>query len=124
MKISAGIGIQEIGKYNLFKTRQFGTGFMVGQRLKGKIIDFMQISDRIYGIRVKGHNQNLFVLNIDAPTEEKENDAKDPFYEEMDRVIDKIPKRDITIIMGDANKEIVRKHNKHGEPNTKNTKQK
>ena len=63
----------------------------------------MQISDRICGIRVKGQNQNLFVLNIHAPTEEKEDDVKDAFYEEMDRVIDKIPKRDIIIIMGDAN---------------------
>mgnify|MGYP005985764973 CR=1 FL=1 len=74
-----------------------------------------------------GQNQNLFVLNIHPPTEEKEDDVKDALYEEMDRVIDKIPKRDIIIIiMGDANakvgreeiyKEIVGKHSKHEESN-------
>ena len=73
-------------------TRQFGAGFIVGQRLKGKIIDFMQISDRICGIRVKGQNQSLFVLNIHAPTEEKENYVEDAFYEEMDRVSTKYQK--------------------------------
>jgi hypothetical protein len=35
---------------------------------------------------------HIIVLNIRAPTEDKTDDVKDSFYEEMERVFDKFPK--------------------------------
>ena len=45
----------------------------------------------------------MTLINIHAPTEDKEEEIKEQFYEELQRTQDKIPKHDITIIMGDMN---------------------
>lgn len=107
-----GYGIQEVDDHILFKSgsqsRRFGTGFIVGPELKETVMKFQNISDRICGIRLRGQEKNLYILNIHAPTEEKEEEVKNEFYEEMDRIIDKIPKRDVIIVVGDANAKVGR----------------
>jgi hypothetical protein len=35
---------------------------------------------------------DIIVLNVHAPTEDKIDDMKDSFYEELERVFDKFPK--------------------------------
>ena len=45
----------------------------------------------------------MTLINIHAPTEDKEEEIKEQFYEELQRTKDKVPKHDITIIMGDMN---------------------
>ena len=54
-------------------------------------------------LRVKGKFHNLTIINIHAPTEDKEEEIKEQFYEELQRIQDRVPKHDITIIMGDMN---------------------
>jgi hypothetical protein len=46
------------------------------------------------------------VLNVHAPTEERIDDIKDSFYEELERVFDKYPKYH-TKILGDFNANLV-----------------
>jgi hypothetical protein len=41
------------------------------------------------------------VLNVRAPTEDKIDDIKDRFYEELEYVFDKFPKYHIKIMLGD-----------------------
>jgi hypothetical protein len=41
-------------------------------------------------------------LNIHAPTEDKINDVKVSFYEELERVFDKFPKYHKKILLGDS----------------------
>jgi hypothetical protein len=41
------------------------------------------------------------VLNVHAPTENKIDDIKGKFYEELERVFDKLPKYHITILLRD-----------------------
>ena len=43
-----------------------------------------------------------------APTEESEEDQKDKFYETLQTVIEKIPRHDIVIILGDMNAKVGR----------------
>ncbi|KAF2892280.1 hypothetical protein ILUMI_13895 [Ignelater luminosus] len=52
--------------------------------------------------------QNLFILNIDAPTEETEDEIKNTFYEEIDRELDEILNRDTKIIISNANAKVGR----------------
>jgi hypothetical protein len=40
---------------------------------------------------------NIIVLNVHAPTEDKIDDIKDRFYEELEQVFDKLPKYDMKI---------------------------
>jgi hydroxypyruvate isomerase len=45
----------------------------------------------------------IIVLNVHASTEDKTDDVKDSFYEELERVSDKFPKYQMKILLGNFN---------------------
>jgi hypothetical protein len=47
------------------------------------------VSDRMSYIILGGRWCHIIVLNVHAPTEDKTDDVKDSFYEELERVFDK-----------------------------------
>jgi endonuclease/exonuclease/phosphatase family metal-dependent hydrolase len=66
-------------------------------------------------IVLRGRSCNIIVLNAHAPTEEKNGDSKDSFYEELEQVFDHFPKYHMKILLGDFNAitgEWKRLHNK------------
>ena len=44
---------------------------------------------------------DIIVLNVHAPTEDKDNDIKDSFYEEIERLFDELPMYHMKILLGD-----------------------
>jgi hypothetical protein len=46
------------------------------------------------------------ILNVYAPTEDKEDSVKDNFYERLEREYNAIPSNDIKIIVGDLNAKV------------------
>jgi hypothetical protein len=48
-------------------------------------------------------NTRTIVLNVHAPSEEKSDDSKDIFYEELEQVFDHFPKYYTKILLGDFN---------------------
>jgi len=68
-----------------------------------KILGFEPISDRICKLRIKGNFYNIPLINIYGPAEDKEEDIKEQFYEELQRTLDRVPKNDVTFILGDMN---------------------
>ena len=48
----------------------------------------------------------MTLINIYAPTEDKEDEIKEQFYDELQRTQDRVPKHDVIIIMGDMNAKI------------------
>jgi len=67
-----------------------------------KILGFEPISGHICKLRVKGKFYNM-TNKYTSPTEDKEKEIKEQFYEELQRTQDRVPKHDITLIMGDTN---------------------
>jgi hypothetical protein len=61
------------------------------------------ISDRISYIILRGCWCNIIVLNVHVPCEDKEDDVKDSFYEEIGSVFDQLPRYDMKILLGDLN---------------------
>jgi hypothetical protein len=61
------------------------------------------VSDRMSYIVLRGHWCHIIVLNVNDPTEDKTDDVKDSFYEELERVFDKFPKYHIKMLLGDFN---------------------
>jgi hypothetical protein len=59
-------------------------------------------------ITLRGRWCHIIVLKINAPTEDKTDDVKDSFYEEMERVFDKFPKYHTKILLGDFNAKVGR----------------
>jgi exonuclease III len=59
-------------------------------------------------IVLRGHWCHIVVLNVQASTENKINDVKDSFYEELERVFDKFLEYHIKILLGDFNAKVGR----------------
>jgi exonuclease III len=51
---------------------------------------------------------HVIVLNVHAPTEDKTDDVKGSFYEELERVFDKFQKYHMKILLGDFNAKVGR----------------
>jgi hypothetical protein len=66
------------------------------------------VSDRMSYIILRGRWCNIVVLNIHALTEDKIDDVKDSFYEELERVFNKFPKYHMKILLGDFNAKVSR----------------
>lgn len=80
-----------------------GTGFILNKKTMRAVIDWKPVNDRLCLLRLKCKHRNLTLINVHAPTEEKELEIKEEFYEELDRIISQVPARDIKIILGDFN---------------------
>jgi hypothetical protein len=66
-----------------------------------KMVEF--VGDRMSYMILRGRLFHNIVLNIHAPTEDKTDEVKDSFYEELERVFDKFPKYHMKILLGDFN---------------------
>lgn len=49
---------------------------------------------------------NINIVQIYAPTNDADEEAKDEFYNRLQGVVDKLPGKDVNIIMGDANAKV------------------
>ena len=59
-------------------------------------------------IVLRGRWCNIIVLNVYAPSEEKSDQLKGSFYEELEQVFDHLPKYHMKILLGDFNANVGR----------------
>jgi hypothetical protein len=57
---------------------------------------------------LRGCWSDIIVLNVHAPTEVKNNDSKDSFYEELEQVFHNFPQYHVKILLGDFNTKLGR----------------
>lgn len=62
-------------------THEHGVAFIVDNSIRNNIIDFIPVNERICIIRLRMKFFNIAMVNIYAPTEEKEANLKDEFYQ-------------------------------------------
>jgi len=59
---------------------------------------------------LRGRWPNVIVVNVHATSEEKSDESKDSFYEELEQVFDHFPKYHMKILLGDLNAKVGREN--------------
>ena len=88
--------------------REFGTGFVVLGEARHAVIGFSPVDERLCTLRIRGKFFNITLINAHAPTEDKDDDVKDAFYEKLQAVYNQAPERDVKILLGDFNAKVGR----------------
>lgn len=83
-----------------------GVGFILSKTMRSKIIGMELINERMAYIRLEGKPTNISIVNIYAPTETNTDEEKEHFYEELEEMLEVIPREDLVIVLGDCNARI------------------
>lgn len=86
--------------------RHRGVGFLLSAQAHAALMKWEPINERIIVARFRTRVRNLSIIQSYAPTDAAEMQEKENFYSQLNAVVDKIPKGDIKIYMGDFNAKI------------------
>ena len=89
------------------QTGQYGTGFIISRKIKESILKWEPFNYGLCRIRIRGKFRNLTIISAYAPTEGKGEEEKVNFYSKLKRICSRVPKYEISIIMGDFNAKVV-----------------
>jgi exonuclease III len=108
-------GIERAEEYTFFYGQgngdhQLGTGFLVHKRIVSAVRRVEFIGDRMSCIILRGCWCNIIVLNVHTPCEDKGDDVKDSFCEELRHVFDKFHRYDMKILWGDFSVKVGREN--------------
>jgi exonuclease III len=106
-------GIEPAGDYTFFygngnDDHHLETCFFVHKRIISAVKRVEFVSDRMSYITLRGHWCDIIVLNVLAPTEDKCDDTKDSFYEELEGVFNQFLNYHMKIVLGDFNAKVGR----------------
>ena len=85
-----------------------GTGFFVQHRIVSPFKRGEFVSDRMSYVVLIGHGYIIIVFIVHALSEEKSDDSKDSFCEELEQVFDRFPKYLMKILLGEFNAKVER----------------
>jgi len=89
---------------------QLGTGYFVHCRIVSAVKRVEFVSNRLSYIVLRGCWRNIIAVNVHAPSEEKSDEARDSFYEELEQVFGHFPKYHMKVLLGDFNAKVGREN--------------
>lgn len=85
---------------------QYGVAILVKKEIQKSVINFVPLTDRVMMIQIAAHPININIIQVYAPTAEKDENMVEEFYHQLKSVLQLVKKQELTIIMGDLNAKI------------------
>ena len=79
---------------------------MVNKRVRNAVLGSNLKNDRMISVRFQGKQFNITVIQDYAPTSNTEEAEVEQFYEDLQDLLELIPKKDVLFIIGDWNAEV------------------
>ena len=83
--------------------RRNGVAIMVNKRVQNAVLGCNLKSDRMISVRLQGKPFNITVIQVYAPTRNTEETEVERFYEDLQDLLERTPKKDVLFITGDWN---------------------
>ena len=108
-----GVGVKELESGYIYWSgkesgrKEEGVGFYVKKELKSSVMKFEALGSLLARLRVKARWHNI-TFSVHAPTEVSEEQSKDDWYGLMEAALEKVPRHDVLIVLGDWNAKVGR----------------
>ena len=83
--------------------RRNGIAIMVNKRVQNAVLGCNLKNDRMISVRFQGKPFNITVTQVYAPTSNAEETEVEPFFEDLQDLLEIPPKIDVLFIIGDWN---------------------
>ena len=83
-----------------------GVAVYLTEKVEKALLGYNPIDDRIITVRLKGQPNNITFVQVYAPTTLATDEIIDAFYAKLQEALDKIPKSDVVVMMGDFNAKV------------------
>ena len=80
--------------------RRNGVAIMVNKRVRNAVLGCNLKNDRVISVRFQGKPFNITVIQVYAPTSNAEEAEVERFYEDLQELLELIPKTDVLFIVG------------------------
>ena len=82
---------------------KIGVGIVIAERWADCVKSWRCVNERCVTLRMKIAWVWLTLVQVYAPTDDRDNDIKDDFYSVLQEVLDRAPRGDKVVIIGDLN---------------------
>ena len=83
-----------------------GVGLLLSKRAKSALLGYYLVNARIIAARFRGKPLNLSVIQVYAPTSDSTDEEGEIFYEQLEKTLRQLPKKDVKLIIGDWNAKV------------------
>ena len=85
---------------------ELGVGILVNKNTVAAVSEYKPISSRIISVRIMAKPFNISVIQVYAPSSSHTDEEIEEFYQDLEKTIREIPKKDIVVTQGDWNAKI------------------
>ena len=88
-----------------------GVGLLMNKTSRRSLLTWEAISERIMTARFQGTHTKMTVIQVYAPINNATDACKEDFYNTLQAIVDKTPRHDLILLMGDFNAKISKDRN-------------